>query len=81
MVGQKGGNVGMVVVHDADINKWSGNGLALNLLHDNAIAGLLFVGACLFWEEPILHHRGELGIAALHCADLLVDMSIAHESC
>jgi hypothetical protein len=48
VVGQKGGNAGMVVVHDAVISKWSGNGLALNLLHDDAIVGLLFVGACWF---------------------------------
>ena len=81
LVGQKGDNVGIVVVHNAVVDKWSGNGSALNLLHDNVIAGLLFVGACSFWEEPILHHRGQLGIPALHCVDLLVGMSIAHESC
>jgi hypothetical protein len=70
----------MVVVHDAVVNKWSGDGLALYLLHDDVVAGLLFVGVCSFWEEPILHHRGQLGIPALHCVDLLVGMSIAHES-
>ena len=80
VVGQKGGNVGMVVVHDAVVSEWSGDGLALNLLHDNVVAGLLLVGACLFWEEPISHHSGQLGIPALHCVDLLVGMFIAHES-
>jgi hypothetical protein len=81
VVGQKGGDVGMVVVHNTVVDEWSGDGLALSLLHDNVVMGLLFVGTCLLWEEPILHHRGQLGVPALHCVDLLVGMSIAHESC
>ncbi len=80
VVGQKGGDVGMVVVHNPVVDEWSGNGLALNLLHGDVAVGLSFVDACSFWEEPISHHRGQLGTPALHCVDLLVGMSIAHES-